>query len=212
MGDTTERYPELDEDGLGSRQREVFERIAAGPRGAVAGPLRVWLHSPELADRAQALGQFARYGSSLPAELSELAILVTARIWSSGFEWSHHAPIALRVGLPPEVVEAIGRAEVPALDGAARAVFEAAVALHRDRGMPDEIYRAARAALGLEGLVDLVGICGYYTLISMTINAFAVPDDGGPKLPALDLPPERMFRNTSQKTRSVQLGTPEKSC
>lgn len=197
MAENLKRLPALDEGLFTARQREVHESIIAGPRGEVVGPLRVWLHSPELADRAQSLGRFARYDSSLPAQLSELAILVTARIWSSGFEWSHHAPIAERAGLAPDVVRAIGQGERPSLDGAPLAVFDAALELNRDRRMTDATYSAAREALGLQGLVDLVGICGYYTLISMTINVFDVPVDGGPDLPVLHVPPEAMFCKTS---------------
>lgn len=189
------RYPALDEASLSPEQRKVHDEIVAGPRGKVVGPLRVWLHSPELAENAQALGRFARFGTQLPPVLSELAILVTARIWSSGFEWSHHAPIAATVGLPAEVIEAIGEARRPAFaDPVQRAVFDASVEVHRDRRMSDASYAAALAALGLQGLIDLVGICGYYTLISMTINVFDVPDDAGPTLPAIDLRPEEMFR------------------
>ena len=191
----TDRYPRLEEENLSARQREVYEAIVSGPRGEVAGPLRVWLHSPELAERAQALGEFARYKSGLEPRLSELAILVTARLWSSGFEWSHHAPIAARAGIDPAAIEAIGRGRRPVLeDGDAQAVFDVAVELHRDRGVSDATFARASEVLGTERLVDLVGICGYYTLISMTINAFAVPVDGGPELPVVDLAPEAMFR------------------
>ena len=180
---------------MSAAQRTVHDRIAAGPRGKVVGPLRVWLHSPVLADRAQALGQFARYDSALPPRLSELAILVTARLWSSGFEWSHHAPIALEAGLTGDAVAAIGRGACPAFERAdERAVFDFAVALHRDRRVDDAVYERAREALGNAGIVDLVGICGYYTLISMTINAFEVPDGDGPALPRTALEPEAMFR------------------
>ena len=197
-----ERLPAPDERGMTEAQRVVHERIVAGPRGQVVGPLKVWLHSPALADRAQALGQFARYDSALPPRLSELAILVTARIWSSGFEWSHHAPVAREAGLPEAAVEAIGKGRRPDLECEdERAVFDFAVALHRDRRVGDAVYGRAVAALGEAGTVDLVGICGYYTLISMTINAFEVPDGDGPALPRLDLAPERMFRDYSE-TRS----------
>lgn len=176
-------------------QRAVHDAIAAGPRGAVQGPLAIWLTSPEMAARAQALGQYARFDSSLPPHLSELAILVTARIWSSGFEWTHHAPLARAVGVAEETVAAIAAARrPPGLDPAAAATFDVAVELHRDRTLSDATYAAAEAALGPQGLVDLVAICGYYTLISMTINAFAVPPGDGPALPPTDLAPDRMFR------------------
>ena len=190
-----ERLPDLDVGTMSDAQKAVHDRIVAGPRGQVVGPLRVWLHSPILADKAQALGQFARYDSALPSRLSELAILVTARLWSSGFEWTHHAPIALEAGLPEGVVRAIGEGRCPSFERAdERAVFDFAVALHRDRRVSDAVYHRAVAALGEVGTVDLVGVCGYYTLISMTINAFQVQDGDGPALPRVDLAPERMFR------------------
>lgn len=190
----TPRYPDIDEASLTERQRQVYDRIVAGPRGQVVGPLRVWLHSPELADHAQALGGFVRYGTALPPILSELAILVTARIWSSGFEWSHHAPIAEAAGLDPVIIEAIGLGRRPEFaDPVQKALFDAAVELHRDRALTDATFDAALAALGRPALVELVGICGYYTLISMTINAFEVPEDEGPLLPETDIPAERMF-------------------
>lgn len=189
------RYPKIDEAALTPRQREVYDRIVSGPRGEVRGPLRVWLHSPELADRAQALGGFVRYDTLLPPLLSELAILVTARLWSSGFEWAHHAPIAERAGLDTEIIAAIGQGQTPAFaDAVQKAVFDVAVELHRDRKLTDATHDAALAALGRQGLVDLVGICGYYTLISMTINAFEVPVDEGPLLPQIDVPAEQMFK------------------
>lgn len=189
-----DRYPRLDAEALTAAQKRVHDRIVEGPRGEVVGPLRVWLQSPGLAERAQALGAFVRYDSGLESRLSELAILVTARIWSSGFEWTHHAPIARKAGISKGVIESIGHGIRPALaDSESRAVFEVAVALHRDRWIDETTFVEAREVLGLDRLVDLVGICGYYSLISMTINAFEVPEGEGPALPAIDIPAERMF-------------------
>jgi len=180
---------------LTDRQREVIDTIKSGPRGAVQGPLRVWVHSPELADRAQALGQFARYDTTLSPVQSELAILVTARIWSSGFEWAHHAPIAAREGLPEAVIAAIARANRPQFDDPVlEAIFDFVVELHRDRDVTQPTFDAALRQIGQVGVVDLTGICGYYGLISMTINAFRVPDGEGPELPTLDAPVEAFFR------------------
>src|ERR1700758_4790678 len=95
-------YAELDAD-----QRRVHDAIVAGPRGQVQGPLRVWLQSAQLADRAQALGAVCRFGTSLPPRLSELAILITGAFWRAGFEWHVHAPIAVKAGLDAGAVEAI---------------------------------------------------------------------------------------------------------
>ena len=181
------RLPELDESALSTDQQKIFDAIASGPRGTVAGPLRVWLQSPELAACAQKLGQYARYDSVLSENLSELAILVTARYWSSGFEWAHHAPIALQAGVPKMAVEAIAHARKYTFDDPKmQVVFDFAVDLHLNKKLSDGVYDAAKAVLGLQACVDLVGICGYYTLISMTINVFDVVQGEGPDLPKLD--------------------------
>ena len=189
------RLPRLDEATLTPEQKRVFDMIASGPRGTVVGPLRVWLQSPGLAEKAQALGQYARYDSVLPSHLSELVILVTARWWSSGFEWTHHAPIALSAGIPAPAVSAISQARAFQFeDPKMQAAFNMATELHRDRKVSDETYAAALNVLGMQACVDLVGICGYYTLISMTINVFDVPDGDGPVLPQLDMATTDYFR------------------
>lgn len=170
------RHPELDESRLTPEQRAVFDAIRSGPRGKVEGPLRVWLQSPELASRAQALGAFCRYGTSLPPRLSELAILVTGAHWRSGFEWAAHAPIALAAGLPAELIEAIRTGGKPVFpDRETAAVWRFANELTARRTVSDAVFAEARAVLGTGGVVELVGILGYYTLISMTINVFEVP-------------------------------------
>ena len=165
---------------LDAAQRKVYDAIVAGPRGEVVGPLGVWLRRPELADRAQRLGEYARYGTSLPPVLSELAILVVARTWGSEFEWLVHKPIALAVGVPPDVVEAIRSRRTPRLeDPAQSAVYAFCAALLGEHHVDDPVYADAVRTLGEEGVVDLVGILGYYSLISMTINAFRVPPPEG---------------------------------
>ncbi|MFK7877953.1 MAG: carboxymuconolactone decarboxylase family protein [Paracoccaceae bacterium] len=189
------RYPKLDETTLSPAQQAIYDQIANGPRGHVVGPLRVWLQSPGLAAKAQALGQYARYESVLPPHLSELAILVTARYWSSGFEWSHHAPIALRAGVPADAITAISQAKRFAFnDPSLQLVFDFAVELHLLKAVSDATYAAALDAFGLQACVDLVGVCGYYTLISMTINTFDVPDGDGPVLPDLNIPLQDYFQ------------------
>jgi 4-carboxymuconolactone decarboxylase len=190
------RYPTLDESALSQDQMVIHDAITNGPRGVVAGPLRVWLQSPGLATQAQALGQYARYDSVLPPVLSELAILVTARYWSSGFEWSHHAPNAQEVGVPAKAIEAISQAKrFEFSDANMQAVFDFALELHLLKNVREATYDTALKALGLQACVDLVGICGYYTMISMTINVFDVPDGDGPMLPELDTALADYFAN-----------------
>lgn len=177
-------------------QISVYETILNGPRGEVVGPLKVWLKSPSLAMKAQDLGKFARYETSLSPIMSELAILVTARIWSSGFEWSHHAPIALATGLEQHVVDALSFAKIPAfIDEKLKLIFQFCVELHRDHKVSDTTYAKAYETLGETTVIELVAICGYYGFISMTINSFAVPDGEGPSLPKLDIPAHLMFKS-----------------
>src|SRR5690348_8018369 len=108
------RLPQLEHDQMDDEQKRVHAIIASGPRGGVRGPLAVWLNRPKLAETAQALGAYCRYGSSLEPRLSELAILTMARLWSSEFEWWAHKPVALKAGLAPDIVDALRRGETPA--------------------------------------------------------------------------------------------------
>lgn len=170
------RIPELDVAKLSPEQRRVHDTIVSGPRGKVEGPLKVWLQSPKFAERAQELGTHCRFNSGLPPRLSELAILLTGAYWKAGFEWWAHAPMALKAGLDPEAIEAIRVGRKPVLERADEAVAYAfASELIRNRRVSDATYRLAVAELGQAGVVNLVGILGYYTLISMTIVAFDVP-------------------------------------
>jgi 4-carboxymuconolactone decarboxylase len=170
------RLPDIDVVKLDEHQKSIYDAIANGPRGKVEGPLRVWLNSPAFAERAQALGAFCRFGSSLSPRLSELAILVIGAYWRAGFEWFAHAPIAIEAGLDPSVVEAIRTGSDPALIKAdERAVYEFSRELIREHRVSQATYEMAERLLGRRSLVDLVGILGYYGLISMTINAFEVP-------------------------------------
>lgn len=173
-----QRIQDILPNQLDGEQKRVYDAILSGPRGVVQGPLRVWLHSPQLAHRAQALGAFCRYETALAQRLSELAILVTGAFWKAGFEWHVHAPIEVEAGLDPAVVEAIRNGEPPNFSRADEAaVYTFARELLMTRRVSKETYAQAEHVLGPRGLVDLVGILGYYGLISMTIVAFelAVP-------------------------------------
>lgn len=167
---------DIDEASLTPEQRRVYDAIHSGPRGIVEGPLRVWLINPGLADRAQALGAYCRYGTALPPALSELAIIMVGAHWRAGFEWAVHAPIAQKAGVAAHVIEAI-RSGLPAqgLSPQAQAVHDVTDELLRARVITDATFARAGAVLGQTALIDLVGVLGYYTLICMTINAFAVP-------------------------------------
>lgn len=158
-----------------ARQREIHAAIAAGPRGGVRGPLAVWLHRPELAARAQELGRYCRYDSLLEPRLSELAILVMARHWRAEYEWFAHKRHALKAGLAPAIVEAVRTGREPAdMDAEETAVYRVAKSALETLGVADDLYAEAERVLGADRLVDLVGVLGYYMLISLTLNVFRV--------------------------------------
>lgn len=170
------RIKELKDKEMTPAQRKIRDEIVSGPRGKLQGPLRVWLTSPNLADKAQQLGQFCRYETSLPTHLSELAILVTGRFWGAEFEWYAHKRIGLEAGLDPEVVEDIRCRRSPNFKTKAeKLIYEFATQLHNDHRVAKSTYAAAVNEFGEKGAVELVGILGYYTLISMTLNTFEVP-------------------------------------
>jgi 4-carboxymuconolactone decarboxylase len=173
------RLPRLNEDELSSEQKQVFDRIKSGPRGKVEGPLRVWLYSPELAERAQALGAFCRYSTKLEPRLSELAIAIMGAHWRAAYEWQAHAPIGIAAGLSPDVLEAIRTGATPEFVKADEAALYAfATELLATREVSPATFATAKRLFGDRGVVDLVGILGYYSLISLTIKAFEV--DGIP--------------------------------
>jgi 4-carboxymuconolactone decarboxylase len=174
------RLNPLPPEAMSEAQRRIVAEISAGPRGGVYGPLLAWLRSPELCDRGQRLGEFCRFNSSLPPKLSELAILVTARHWRAQFEWYAHAPIARAAGVSEAVIEAIRERRVPELDDPDQSlVYRFATEYYARHRIGDALYAEAVSRLGERGVVDLVGIMGYYGLIAMTLNVFEIPLPAG---------------------------------
>jgi len=169
---------------MSSQQLHVHDEILAGPRGSLQGPFHAWLHSPGLADPAQKLGEFCRFSSALPKRLSELAILVIARHWCAQFEWNAHAPMAISAGISVAAVEAIRFNKKPILDADdERLVYNFVSELLESCTVSQSMYNQAEATLGQLGIVDLVGIVGYYCLVSITLNVFDMP------LPKGETPP-----------------------
>jgi 4-carboxymuconolactone decarboxylase len=160
---------------LNEEQRLVYDAAVAGKRGRAPAPLLAWLESPVLADRAQKLGEFARYDTTLSPRLSELSILVTARFWTSQYEWAIHKQEALKAGLDNAIIDAIAaRREPDFKNHDERLVYEFANKLHENHTIGSDLYQRAVDMLGDRGVVELVGILGYYTLISMTLNVFEI--------------------------------------
>jgi len=181
--------PRLDipaEDSLNPAQRALLTAIASGPRGGFrfSGPFAIWLHAPELGQLAQALGAHCRYQTSLPPRLSEFAILVTARTWRAQYEWQAHAPMAEKAGVSAKTIRQLRAGRAPSGAPAdERAIYDFVNELYRKRRVGDRVYQRVLKLLGTTGTIELVGILGYYALISMTLNVFRSPTDPDKPLP-----------------------------
>jgi 4-carboxymuconolactone decarboxylase len=170
------RIAPLEPADMNAEQRHFHGNILAGPRGSMGGPFQAWIHSPVFANRAQLLGEYCRFNSVLEARLSELAILITARKWTAQFEWFAHAPMALQAGLSADIIADLQERREPVFaktDEAA--VYKFCTELYRDSAVSDATYAEAKAELSEKGVVDLVGVLGYYALVSMTLNVFEMP-------------------------------------
>lgn len=178
-----------DDGPMNPEQNAVYEKIINGKRGKIVGPLRPLLHSPELADRVQSLGEFVRYDTSLPQQLSELTIICVGRYWNCQVEWMIHADIAVEVGVDGEIIEAIRKTQSPALqDPMLIVVYEFTRELLEFGQVSELVYKNALILLGEKALVELTGIIGYYTMIAMTLNAHHVPLPDSGKIRPLELP------------------------
>lgn len=174
------RLPEIPVERMTDEQRRVHDAIAGGPRGSVRGPFLPWLRNPEFADAAQKLGEYCRFRTTLPRDLAEIAICVTAVHYRAEFEWWAHSRMAHEAGVPEHVTEAIRKGRRPELENdRALVVWKTAKALNERHRLTDAEFTEARSALGEEGLVDVVGLCGYYALVSLTLNTFEVPVPDG---------------------------------
>lgn len=179
------RFTPPDPAALDDAQRAVWEATRRGRRGAVPANVQAWLPSPELAKRAAALGELVRYETSLGARRSELAILVVARRWSAAYEWAVHAGEAARAGIEAAVIDALAHGRTPGLDEGDAAVVAFARELAAEGRVSDATFARATAVLGAAGVVDLIGVVGYYTLVAFTLNVFEVPaPEQAPRLPA----------------------------
>lgn len=178
------RYRELSPAELNPAQKRVHDQIVAGKRGRFGGPFQLLIRAPEICGLASQMGEHLRWGTSLPDRLSELAIITTARFWRAQYEWYAHAPLAEKAGVPAAAVEAIRTGGTPSFTAADEAlVYRLCSEIFRTQRLSDQSFNEAVAALGEQGLVEIIGIIGYYTLIGNTLNVFQVPLPEGEKLP-----------------------------
>lgn len=166
--------PELEE--MSADQKRVYDAVVAGPRGTIVGPLRAVIHSPELADRWQKLGEYVRYNTVIPEHLKELAILITARRWNSELEWTIHRPIAENSGLSKCTVDTLRTGLEPDLPAAEeREIYEFVRELQTTGRVSDSAYVPILERWGERGIVELTAVTGYYTMVAMMLNAHDIP-------------------------------------
>ena len=163
----------LKPDEMNASQRATYDESIASKRGSPPPPMMAWLNSPDMAVHATRLGAFLRYDTTMPAKLSEIAILVTARHWTSHYEWYAHKRLALAGGMDIAIIEDIRHRRVPTFDDPkGKVIYEVARSLHETHQVPKALYDEATALLGAQGLVEVIGLCGYYTMVSMTLNTY----------------------------------------
>ena len=178
------RLPDLNPENFSPAQKKVHEAVLAGPRGRVVGPIKVWLANAGLAEHAQALGAYCRFNSALEPRLSELAICITGAFWKANYEWFAHAPLAVKAGIDPAALEAIRTGAKPTFAKAdEQVIYDFVTELTSTRRVSAATFDRAKQELGETRVIDLVGIVGYYGLVSVTLNAFELPLPDGEKLP-----------------------------
>jgi 4-carboxymuconolactone decarboxylase len=181
-----DRLPAIAFEDLSTAQQGAAQAVIDGPRGALYGPFIPLIRSPELMEAAQRTGEYLRYRSAIGTRLTELAILLTARQWHQQVEWAIHAPIAREHGIADDVIDAIAHRLLPSgMRDDEALVHDFCIELHQHKKISDGTYAAALAAFGEQGVVDLIGINGYYTFLAMVMNAAqtAVPSSIAAPLP-----------------------------
>ncbi len=189
------RFQMIPVENLTADQKVVYDAIRGGPRAKVAnsgaskpgplgGPFNVMLRSPGVGNIVQALGGEIRFKSSIPNKLNELAIMVTARYWTSQYEWFAHCKLALDAGLNPAIAKDVAENRRPAnMDADEAMIYDFSRELHETKAVSDANYNRVLDRFGERGVFDLIAVNGYYSLVSMILNVDKTPLPDGVPLP-----------------------------
>jgi 4-carboxymuconolactone decarboxylase len=174
MADTP-RFPALKPDDMTPAQRAIFDDMSSGPRGGVNGPFRPLLYQPDLLSHVRGLGDHLRFKLKLSMALAEIAVLVAARRWTCQFEWYRHAPFAEKEGLSASIIAAIKDGRRPAeMNEDETVVYDVCTTIQESGRLPDALFEAATARFGRDGVLELLALCGYYSMLAFVLN---VADD-----------------------------------
>jgi 4-carboxymuconolactone decarboxylase len=177
-----QRMPELQPGQMTPDQKAMYDAIIAGPRHSIEGPFNAWLRSPELGNRLQRVGEYLRFNTSIPHNLNEFAILITAVEWKAGFEWYAHYPLAIKAGLEPAVAEELRQGRRPAnMSADETLIYDFSTQLQRQKQVSNAAYDSMVKRFGEQGVTDLTALIGYYNLVSMTLNMAEVQPPAGSK-------------------------------
>jgi 4-carboxymuconolactone decarboxylase len=175
-----DRMPPIPVERLTDAQKKAMAEFAAARKADVSGPFWPLLRSPEVMNRARAMGDYLRFTSVLPPRLSEFAIIITARQWTQNYEWDVHAPLAQQGGLRPSIIAALadGRRPVEMADDE-DVLYTFCDELHRNQSVSDATYDRTVKTFGEQGVIDILGISGYYTMLAMVLNTARTPVPAG---------------------------------
>ncbi len=189
IGIAPERMPAIPADKMTPAQKEAAAAISAGPRGEVKGPFVALLRSPDFMDRVQRVGEYVRFRCPFDKRINEMAAAITARHWTQQFEWWAHARQALEAGLKPAIAEAIAEGRRPAgMAEDEEIVYDFLTELLVNKGVCDATYARALEKFGEPGIIDLIGISGYYGLLAMVMNVARTAVPEGHPLPLTGYP------------------------
>jgi 4-carboxymuconolactone decarboxylase len=177
-----DRFKPLKYDEMTPEQKKMMEHLVSGERRGAGGPFNVLLRSPEMGDLAQEFGAQMRFHSSLPRKLNEMAIIITARHWTAQYEWNAHRTAAAQAGLKEPIIQAIAAGKRPeSLDADETVIYNFATELLKTHEVGDATFKAVKDKFGEKGVVDLIGVMGYYQLVSMLLNVDRYPLPAGTK-------------------------------
>jgi 4-carboxymuconolactone decarboxylase len=180
-----DRMPPIPAEKLTDAQKKAVEEFRAARNAGVGGPFAPLLRSPEVMNRARAMGDYLRFKSVFPPRLSELAILITARHWTQNYEWDAHYQLALKGGLREDIARAVAEGRRPdRMAEDEEILYNFCTELHQHQSVSDETYARALKAFGEQGIIDAIGISGYYTFLAMVLNTARTPLPAG-RAPAL---------------------------
>jgi 4-carboxymuconolactone decarboxylase len=167
-----ERFSELRLDQLTAEQQQMAVHLKTPPRNSElnGGPFNAYARSPGLGLLLLQVSDYVRFNSSLPPRLSEFAIMIAARQWSQPYEWRAHYPLAIKGGLDRQILVDLGAGSRPqSMKEDETALYDFCTELYRDKNVSDAAFKAALAKFGERGIMDLIGIIGYYDIASMAL-------------------------------------------